>query len=135
MVDYQKLLTRGLSKVPHKEKGSDRFEIPRIRTQRSGSRTILLNVAEVAQALNRDVSHLIKFLVKELGTSGEVKGKSLEVQGGFSEEQVNKKLDIYAKNFVQCPECGKHDTKLKKDKGFSFMKCEVCGASHTIHKV
>jgi len=135
MMDYQKLLKRGLDKVPKKEEGSDRFEVPRIRVQKTGSRTILVNVSDVAQALNRKAPHLVKFLLKELGTSGETKGKALEVQGTFNEDHVNKKFEIYIKTFVQCSECGKHDTKLKKDRGFFFMKCEVCGASHTVEKV
>ncbi len=134
-MEYQKLLKRGLSKVPQKEKGTDRFETPVIRVQKSGSRTLLVNLGEVAQALNREVSHLTKFLLKELATSGETKGRSLEVQGTFNEDHVNRKLESYIKTFVQCPECGKHDTTLKKDKGFYFIKCEVCGASHTVQKV
>ena len=132
---YQELLRRGFSKVPKKEGGKDRFEMPRIRVQKSGSRTILVNVSDAAQALNREPSHMVKFLLKELATSGDVKGKALEVQGTFNEEHVNRKLEAYAKGFVQCPECGKYDTKLKKDRGFFFIKCEVCGASHTVQKV
>ena len=48
---------------------------------------------------------------------------------------MNRKLDLYTKTYVACPECGKHDTKLEKERGFDFIKCEVCGARRTAGKI
>jgi translation initiation factor 2 subunit 2 len=135
MDSYEDLLKRGLAKVPSKEKSGERFEMPSFRTQRSGSRTVLTNFSEVVRSLRRDEKHVMKFILKELATSGELKGNGLEVQGGFTEDQVNKKLEKYADTYVKCPECGKHDTNLVKDRGFFFLKCEVCGAREPVGKV
>jgi translation initiation factor 2 subunit 2 len=135
MDSYEKLLERGLARVPAKEKASDRFEMPSFRVQKSGSRSVLLNFKEVADALRRDTAHLMKFILKELATSGELKGPTLEVQGTFMADIVNKKLDRYVGLYVKCQECGKHDTNLVKDRGFSFLKCEVCGAREPVVKV
>jgi translation initiation factor 2 subunit 2 len=134
-MDYDQLLKRGLSKVPKKEKAGERFEMPDFRVQKSGSRSVIVNFSEVADVLRRDPKHLMKFLLKELATSGESKGSSLEVQGVFASEAVNKKLEKYVQAYVACPECGKHDTHLTKDRGFFFMKCEVCGAREPLGKV
>ena len=134
-MDYESLLKRGLAKVPSKEKGKDRFEMPVLKVQKSGSRSILVNFNEVAGILRRESKHLMKFLLKELATSGEAKGQSLEVQGSFTPDAVNKKLQKYVVTFVECPECHKHDTNLSKDRGFTFMKCEVCGAREPVSKV
>ncbi len=134
-MDYEKLLKRGLSKVPKKEKLGDRFEMPRLKIQKSGSRSTLVNFSEAAGTLRRDPKHLMKFLLKELATSGEAKGSSIEVQGIFTTEAVSKKLEKYVDMYVKCPECGKCDTNLVKERGFFFIKCEVCGAREAVSKV
>jgi translation initiation factor 2 subunit 2 len=109
--------------------------MPRFKVQKSGSRSVLTNFSEVAGALRREPKHLMKFILKELATSGELKGASLEVQGSFFPDVVNKKLEKYVESYVKCPECGKHDTNLTKERGFFFIKCEVCGAREPIGKV
>lgn len=134
-MDYEKMLEKGLKKVPAREKGGDRFEMPSFRVQKSGSRSTLVNFSEVAGALRREPKHLMKFLLKELATSGEARGPSLEVQGTFTQELVSKKLEKYVDSYVKCPECGKHDTNLVKERGFTFIKCEVCGAREPVGKV
>jgi translation initiation factor 2 subunit 2 len=134
-MDYKELLKRGLKKVPEKIETKERFEMPRMWVQIAGSRTTMTNFSEVSAALRRNPKHLMKFMLKELATKGSLSGTRLEVQGNFSEEMVNRKLDLYVKNYVACPECGKHDTKLVKERGFAFIKCEVCGARHTAAKV
>jgi len=73
--------------------------------------------------------------LKELATKGELKGKRLEVIGRFSKGLVDKKIDLYVKNYVLCPECGKPDTKIIKKDRFFIMKCEACGAKHPIPKI
>lgn len=134
-MDYDELLKRGLKKVPDKIEDKERFEMPRMRAQIEGSRTIITNFSEVASALRRDPKHLMKFMLKELATKGNMSGTRLEVMGNFHHEMVNKKLDLYVKTYLACPECGKHDTKLVKERGFMFIKCEVCGARHPAAKI
>ena len=135
MDDYENMLKRGLSRIPKSVSSGERFEVPRLSSMKSGSRTIIANFCDVASKLRREPSHLLKFLLKELATSGEVTGKKLEVLGNFTGDVVNKKLDNYIKVYVVCRECGKHDTKIVKEKGFTFIKCEACGARHTVSKV
>ena len=135
MDSYEELLKRGLKKVPARERSGDRFEMPGFRVQRSGSRSLLVNFHEVAGTLRREPKHLMKFILKELATSGEAKGTGLEVQGVFTTEAVGKKLEKYVDLYVKCPECGKHDTELVKERGFFFIKCEVCGAREPVGKV
>jgi translation initiation factor 2 subunit 2 len=134
-MDYEKLLKRGLDKVPKKEKAGDRFEMPRLKVHKSGNRSVIANFSEAAGTLRRDPKHFMKFLLKELATSGELKGQGLEVQGVFTPDAVNKKLEKYVESYVKCQACGKHDTDLVREKGFFFVKCEVCGARDPVSKV
>ena len=132
---YEELLERGLGKVPKRAEDKERFEIPRPKTLRQGSKTILINFNEIANALRRDPRHLLKFLLKELATSSEIKDNKLIFQGNFTEEHIAKKIEIYAKTYVYCPECGKPDTNLVKEEGFYQIKCEACGARKTVGKI
>lgn len=134
-MSYEELLRRGMKRIPEKMEGRERFEMPKMRVSIAGSRSVMTNFSEVSATLRREPEHLMKFLLKELATKGSMVGTKLEVQGNFSEDMVNRKLELYVKNYVACPECGKHDTKLVKDRGFMFIKCEVCGARHAAAKV
>ena len=134
-MDYEKLLDKAIEQIPKKTKKAARFEVPYSKILPAGARTIIINFTDIAQGLRREPQHLLKFLLKELATKGELKGKRLEVIGRFSKGLVDKKIDLYVKNYVLCPECGKPDTKIIKKDRFFIMKCEACGAKHPIPKI
>jgi translation initiation factor 2 subunit 2 len=134
-MDYEKLLERGLKKVPKETRSGERFEIPKAKVLISGSKTSILNFSEIASILRRETSHLMKFLLKELATKGEIEGQKATFQGVFSDYAIRNKIESYVKVYVICPECTKPDTKiLKTDRQF-FVKCEACGAKHPVSKV
>jgi translation initiation factor 2 subunit 2 len=132
---YEELLKAGLKKVPHTGETKDRFELPKAQVERAGQKTIITNFTEMASHLRREQNHLLKFLLKELATSGELIGTRLIVIGSFSEDAVNSKVDKYAKTYIFCSECKKPDTRLVKEGEFMIMKCEACGARHPVPKV
>ncbi|MCX6814522.1 MAG: translation initiation factor IF-2 subunit beta [Candidatus Aenigmarchaeota archaeon] len=132
---YEELLKKGLKKVPKEAEAKERFEIPKAQILRAGQKTIITNFTEIASHLRREQNHVLKFLLKELATSGELSGPRLTVIGSFSEDAVNSKIDKYAKAYVFCTECKKPDTKLVKEGEYMIMKCEACGARHPVPKV
>jgi translation initiation factor 2 subunit 2 len=132
---YEELLKKGLKKAPKEAEARERFEIPKAQLLRAGQKTIITNFTEIASHLRRDQNHFLKFLLKELATSGELAGPRLTVIGMFSETAVDSKIDKYAKAYVFCPECKKPDTKLVKEGEYVIMKCEACGARHPVPKV
>jgi len=132
---YEELLKKGLKKVPKDTESKDRFEIPKSQILRAGQKTIITNFTEIASHLRREQNHLLKFLLKELATSGELSGPRLTVIGNFSENAVDSKIDKYAKIYVFCTECKKPDTKLVKEGDYIIMKCEACGARHPVPKL
>ena len=56
-------------------------------------------------------------------------------QGKFPPELITKKIDLYIKTYVLCPECKKPDSKIIREGVHSFLKCEACGAKHIVGKV
>lgn len=135
MKTYDKLLENAFEKMPKRGEVSDRFKLPRARILPAGARTIITNFVEIANTLRRKPGHLQKFLLKELATSGEMNGNRLVVQGRFRSGVVDKKIELYAKSYVLCPECGKPDTKFVKEDRHIFIKCEACGSRNIIKKV
>lgn len=135
MQSYEKLLERGMENVPKRPESGGRFQIPGARVLNQGMRTFIANFLEIADALRREPSHMMKFLLKELATSGEIKGKAAGFTGKFFPSLIDKKIEIYVKSYVLCRECGKPDTKLIKKDRLEFIKCEACGAKHPAKRI
>jgi len=134
MQNYEKLLESGMKKISKSDSG-ERFDVPKARVMISGSRTIFSNFYEIADALRRNPQHLLKYLLKELATSVDMREKQVIFIGNFPQNLVDKKIEQYVKAYVTCPECGKPDTKLVKEDRNYFIICEACGARQVVAKV
>ncbi len=131
MRSYEELLERALAELPKKKVvRHERFEIPRVRVQREGSRTVVKNFGQVAKAINRNEEHLSKYLVKSLGTAGFLESGRLVLQGKFTEEEVQKEIDDYVRRYVICRECGAPDTEFVREERVLMIRCLACGAKY-----
>lgn len=135
MDDYTELLKRGIDQLPKKVFKTKRFEIPRAYSIIQGNRTIIQNFGEVASALNRDPQHLFKFLLRELGTAGNLEGGRAIMQGKFTHYLINDRIDEYVKRFVICHECKRPDTRIIREGRIYLLKCEACGARASLRKL
>ena len=130
--EYAKLLDSAMDKIPKRTSSGERFELPAIQGIRMGSRTIIQNFKEIADRLNRDPHHLLKFLSKELATAATMDGARAIFQGVFKVESMRRLLDIYTQRFVICPVCKRPDTKMDRQERYTFLTCEACGARSSI---
>ncbi len=130
--EYTKLLDSAMEKIPKKTSSGERFELPPIQGVRMGSKTIVQNFKEIADRMNRDPHHLLKFLSKELATAATMDGARAIFQGVFKVESMRRLLSIYTQRFVICPVCKRPDTKIDKQDRFTFLTCEACGARSSI---
>mgnify|MGYP006306868439 CR=1 FL=1 len=127
------MLKRGREKLPDSIHAAERFEVPKVRGHLQGNKTVLSNFQEIASSLGRDPKHLLKFIVKELAAPGDMKKTGSIILGSkIPASRINDKVKQYARIFVICPECGKPDTKITKEKGINSMKCLACGAKTPI---
>ena len=133
--DYQTLLNRALKDIPEKDIGGKRFELPSPTIRTSGNKTLILNFTEISSKLNRDSKEVLKFMVRELATAGNVEDQRAIFQGKFSEVTIHRLLDIYTNRYVICPICKGPDTKVIKENKFNFLLCEACGAKSSIVEV
>lgn len=132
-MEYKELLKKAREQLPKSVFEKERFEIPKIRGHIQGNRTILSNFLQIADILGRAPEHLLKYILKELATPGEIKKSGSVIIGTkVSALRINEKIRKYANEFVLCTECGKPDTKIEKENEFTFLKCHACGARHPI---
>ena len=122
------MLKRAREKLPESVTKAERFEIPKIRGHIQGNRTVLSNFYQIAATLHRPPEHLLKFILKELATPGELKKTAAIIGTKVSASRVNEKIQKYAETYVICPECKKPDTKLIKEEGVTILRCLACGA-------
>lgn len=132
-LDYKSLLKKGREELPESAKSTgERFELPKAKGHLEGNKTIISNFTQIADAFNREQSHLLKFLQRELATPAVIEGQRLVLGRKLSASQINSKIQLYAETFVLCPDCKKPDTKLIKEDRILFLKCTACGAKHPI---
>ena len=134
MAEYEKLLERALERIP-KVLERERFKIPEADVVVVGNRTILRNLREVATALNREPSHLMKYLLRELGTAGGVEGSQAVFQGKFSKSVLDERVARYTEEFVLCRECGRPDTRFLRIERAYVLRCEACGARASVRVI
>lgn len=135
MKDYKELLERARSKLPREKGTGERFEVPRVHSTVIGMRTIVYNLKEIAEALNRDPRHLMKFLTNEMATAGTIEEGRANFQGKFPHDTLERLVNIYTENFVICPVCKRPDTKVVKERRLFFLVCEACGAKSSVKTV
>ncbi len=131
MFDYDKLLERLYSKVPKRMSKYERFEVPPVQVIHIGSQTIIKNFRDIVDVLRRDPRLVMRFLLRELATAGSYDEDSgmLAVNIRVSSTVLNKMIQMFTKQYVICPTCGRPDTKLEKLKSRAWiLVCEACGA-------
>jgi translation initiation factor 2 subunit 2 len=133
--DYDELLKRACSQIPEVSLKRERLELPRLLITTIGMRTIISNFEEVADMLNRNPQHILKFLTREMATAATYHDSRAIFQGKFRRDSFERLLQRYMESFVTCPVCKRPDTKIVKEKRLSFLVCNACGARSSIKQL
>ena len=129
---YEDALGRAYDAMPKSVLEKERFEVPKVRGHLQGNRTVISNFHQIAMTLNRDVDHLLKYILKELATPGDLKKTGLIIGTKVGAARVNEKIKKYVDEFVICHECGKPDSKLLREGDFLYLKCQACGSKRIV---
>ncbi|MDH5482302.1 MAG: translation initiation factor IF-2 subunit beta [Candidatus Bathyarchaeota archaeon] len=133
--EYEELLKRARSQIPDIVAKHERLEVPRLQHSTIGMRTLIHNFREIADTLNRNPQHLLKFLTGELATAATTQGSRVIFQGKFRQDTLERLIQRYVERFVVCPVCKRPDTNIVKEKRLSFMICEACGAKSSVRQL
>src|SRR3972149_2885157 len=133
--DYDELLKRARAQVPEVMLKRERLEMPRLFVSMIGMRTTISNFKEVADLLDRDPQHILKFLTREMATAATYHDGRAIFQGKFPRDTFERLLTRYMESFVICPVCKRPDTKIVKEKRLAFLLCNACGAKSSIKQL
>jgi translation initiation factor 2 subunit 2 len=127
--EYLEWLERGLGKVPRTESKS-RLNVPNVECVNEKNKTIIQNLSQISEILNRDSKHILKYMTLRLATSYSEIGEGRYVlKGKILPKQLDSVIADYIKAYVECPVCRRPDTKLSREKrGIVQMVCLSCGA-------
>jgi translation initiation factor 5 len=116
------------------EDPSYRYKMPRligkVEGRGNGIKTVLVNIVELGQSLNREPSEITKFFGCELGaqtTYSEDLDRAI-VNGSHTDNDLQNKLRIYIEKFVLCGCCKLPETHYKLKDGLINQKCLACGS-------
>jgi len=130
MASYEELLNNAMEKLPKTVVTASRYELPKVKGHVEGNKTIIINFNQICSTLNRDVQHVLKYLLKGLATPGKLEDHRLIFGRKLSSTLINAKIEEYANKFVLCYDCKKPDTKLITENRVIYLKCTACGAKH-----
>lgn len=131
-IEYGELLKKAKEQLPSLSKETSRFEIPKVVGHVQGNKTVISNFFQIASILRRNQDHLLKFLLRELATPGEVRGELLVLGTKVPSQRINEKIQKYAEEYVICKTCRKPDTKIEKEGDFLYLICQACGAKRLV---
>ncbi|CCF56374.1 hypothetical protein KAFR_0B00760 [Kazachstania africana CBS 2517] len=111
-----------------------RYKMPPIQAKvegrGNGIKTALLNVSDVARALNRPTAYLVKYFGFELGTQTSIsvdKDRYL-VNGVHEPAKLQDVLDGFINKFVLCGSCKNPETEIIITKSSDLVRdCKACG--------
>uniref|UniRef100_A0A671P0D3 Eukaryotic translation initiation factor 5 n=1 Tax=Sinocyclocheilus anshuiensis TaxID=1608454 RepID=A0A671P0D3_9TELE len=123
-----------------------RYKMPRlvakVEGKGNGIKTVIVNMVDVAKALNRPPTYPTKFFGCELGaqTQFDTKNDRYIVNGSHEANKLQDMLDGFIHKFVLCPECDNPETDLhvnpkKQTIGNSCKACGYRGMLDTRHKL
>ncbi len=130
--DYSALLKRARAKVPATVGTGERFVMPVADVQQEGKTTIVRNLGEILDKLNRSNEHMVPILLREIGTAGSFEDGRLVLQGKVAEKSIVDRIAKYVETYVICGECGRPDTHLVKEERTTVVKCDACGGHRPI---
>jgi translation initiation factor 2 subunit 2 len=81
----------------------------------------------------RDPQHVLQYLLRELGTPGNIDGRRSVLKAKISTAQISERVQEYTDTFVICSECGLPDTQMLKEGRILVLECEACGARRPVN--
>ena len=131
--DYLSLLDRAKNCLPETIENHERFSLPEIDILQEGKITVVRNFIDITNKLRRDPKHVLQYLLRELGTPGDIEERRAVLKAKLSTAQISERIQEYTDTFVICSECGLPDTHMNKEGRTLVLECEACGARRPVN--
>ena len=108
--DYEALLKKAKCNLPEHESDGERFKMPEPDLFIEGKTTVFRNFGEFADAFRREPEAILNYLLRELGTAGNLDGKRAIFKSRLGGDQVKTRLKSYFNTYVVCSACDRPDS-------------------------
>ncbi|MDE1767901.1 MAG: translation initiation factor IF-2 subunit beta [Candidatus Micrarchaeota archaeon] len=130
---YEQLLDRAFSQLPGLSEEKVDFKIPQADVMIQGNKTMVRNIAQIADVARRSKEEIAKYLTKELAAPVTFDNQNLIVLTKIQSGTLNEKIKRFFELYIICKECHKPDTHVQMiDRGYTTIVCEACGAKYTV---
>ena len=130
--EYNRLVDEAFAKIPNLSAEKADFVIPRADTMAQGAKTVIRNIAAIADKARRKPEEIARYLSKELSAPASIAEQGLVLSGKFANDELDKRITKYFETYVICKECHKPDTHLESAKNGMYLVCEACGARYWV---
>lgn len=116
-----------------------RYKMPtvlgKIEGRGNGIKTVIENVTEVAEALDRTPGEINKFFGCELGaqTSYSEETEKAVVNGAHTDHTLQDMMHRYIETFVLCPNCRLPESTYKVKNDLIYHRCAACGSVEMVN--
>ena len=131
--DYLSLLDRAKNCLPETIEGHERFALPDLDILQEGKITVIRNFIDITDKLRRDPQHVLQYLLRELGTPGNIESRRAVLKAKLNATQISERVQEYTDTFVICTECDRPDTHMLKEGRILVLECEACGARRPVN--
>ena len=125
------MLGRAKEQLPETLRNRERFEVIKVKGLLQGNKTVLSNMMQIAEQLQRPIEHLGKYLSKELAAKADLKQGYVIFNAKIPSAKINEKILSYVEIYVMCKQCARPDTSMTKNGSAWVIGCQACGAKYT----
>ena len=130
--EYQKLLDRAFSQLPSLTAEKSDFVIPAADVLNEGTKTIIRNIAAIADTARRNPADIARYIGKEFSVPVNIEEQRLIISGRLPSDEIGRRIKKYFEIYVICKECKKPDTHLENAEKGMYLICEACGARYWV---
>jgi translation initiation factor 2 beta subunit (eIF-2beta)/eIF-5 len=122
-----------------------RYEISNALIKIESGKTIILNLSQIANEINRDVRSLLSFMGKTIDARTHISRKGdISISGQHTAEVIDDLINSYFDKYVRCGTCGNPETTIsavddkprrrlsnlspRKKNDELRIECKVCGS-------
>ena len=115
-----------------------RYKMPTLLTKVEGKgngiKTVVVNITDVAKALQRPPIYILRYFGCVLGTQvyHDMKNDRYVVNGAQESTLLQHVLDAYIQKYVLCNKCKNPETVLDVDKNNVINACRACGYAEVV---
>lgn len=137
--DYRTLLERAMSKIQGRREAMP-HDLPDLEVEYAGTKTIVRNLQQISQRLNRSPRIIARYFLKELASPGTINpAGALEIWGSggkpIRKTTLQNMFSRFIQTYVRCSTCGSIDTDLIRRGKIWTIKCLACGAELTVEAI